>query len=108
MSSVELTRYCPACAQRTPSAALPQLAGDEAQLARLGSRDPEGFFRRYYCLQCRAIWRSVEVPVDFLDRLLSSREKVEELERHVALLRFLMASLRQQQGQPAPAGRLAA
>ncbi|MBI1901009.1 MAG: hypothetical protein HYS13_07850 [Planctomycetia bacterium] len=104
----ELTRYCPKCETRTPSAPLPQLSDDEAQLARLGRRDPEGFFRRYYCLQCRAIWRSVEVPVDFLDGLLASREEVEELERHVALLRFLMASLRQQQGQAAPAQRLAA
>jgi hypothetical protein len=57
--------------------------------------DPQGFFRRRYCLDCRSIWPSVELPVEFVERLLMSRVACEELRRDIARLKFLLAQQRQ-------------
>jgi hypothetical protein len=95
MMQHETIRWCPHCVRATPHAPLPQVAGDEAMIGQLASAaDPRGFFRRCYCLHCRAIWRSVELPVDFVEGLLASRPKLEELNREITLLRFLLANER--------------
>jgi hypothetical protein len=96
MTQSENIRWCPQCARATPHAPLPQIAGDEAMIGQLSSSaDPRGFFRRCYCLECRAIWRSVELPVDFVESLLANRPKLEELRREITLLRFVAANQRQ-------------
>jgi hypothetical protein len=96
MTQHENTRWCPHCARPTPHAPLPQIAGDEELIGRLScSADPRGFFRRQYCLACRAIWRSVELPVEFVEGLLAKGPKLEELKREITLLRFLVANQRQ-------------
>ena len=58
MSPSPNTRWCPHCGRPTPHAPLPQIASDGEMIGQLSSSaDPRGFFRRYYCLECRAIWR---------------------------------------------------
>jgi hypothetical protein len=75
MSQSEFTRWCPHCARPTAHARIPQIAGDEELIRRLSSSaDPHGFFGRYYCLTCRALWRSVELPVEFVEGLRTSAE----------------------------------
>jgi hypothetical protein len=101
MTQPENTRWCPDCARPTPHAPLPQMAGDEELIGRLSSSaDPRGFFRRQYCLACRAIWRSVELPVEFVEGLLGKGIKLEELRREITLLRFLLANQRREQTRP--------
>jgi hypothetical protein len=81
---------------------LPQIAGDAEMIRQLSTAaDPRGFFGRYYCLECRSIWRSVELPVEFVESLLAQRPKAEELKREIALLRFWLANQRQG-AQPRP------
>jgi hypothetical protein len=75
---------------------VPQVGGDEELIRQLSSSaDPRGFFGRYYCLGCRSLWRSVELPVEFLESLLACRPKLEELKREIARLRFVLANQRQ-------------
>ncbi len=100
MTQHEHTRWCPHCGRATPHAPLPQIAGDEAMIGQLSSTaDPRGFFRRCYCLHCREIWRSVELPVEFVEGLLATRPKLEEQKREITLLRFLLANQRQSNQQ---------
>src|SRR5438874_156416 len=95
-------RWCPHCARATPHAPLPQIAGDGEMIGQLSSSaDPCGFFRRYYCLECRAIWRSVELPVEFVEGLMAGRPRLEELKREITLLRFLVAQQRRNLGSAA-------
>jgi hypothetical protein len=99
MTQTETTRWCPYCARPRPHAPLPQIAGDAEMIRQLSTAaDPRGFFGRYYCLECRSIWRSVELPVEFVESLLAQRPKLEELKREIALLRFWLAN--QRQGAP--------
>jgi len=97
MSQSDSLRWCPYCARPTPHALLPQLGSDEGMIHQLSSSaDPQGFFHRLYCLRCRAIWRSVELPVEFVEELLATRPKLEELKREITLLRFMAAHYRQE------------
>lgn len=93
-------RYCPHCAEPTQNAPLPQMASDAESLITLGTGQPPALRRGYYCLQCRGIWQSVEVPADYLDSLRDYGPRIEELQRQIAVLRFMLASLRQQQQAP--------
>ncbi len=70
-------------------------------LSALGAGQPQGFMRRHYCLRCQGIWQSVEVPATFLNELRSYGQRIEELHRQIAVLRFLLASLRQQRAESA-------
>src|SRR5438876_8965709 len=102
MPQAKNTRWCPHCSRATPHAPLPQIAGDGEMIGQLSfSADPRGFFRRYYCLECRAIWRSVELPVEFVERLLADRPRLENLKREITLLRFLVAQQRRNLEQAA-------
>src|SRR5262245_39487892 len=103
MSQPDHARWCPTCARTTPHAPLPQIAAaDEEMIGQLSSSAvPRGFFRRYYCLECRAIWRSVELPVEFVESLLAGRSRLEELKREMTLLRFLAAQQRRNLEQAA-------
>ena len=102
MSHPDHARWCPTCARATPHAPLPQIAADAEMIGRLSSSaDPRGFFRRYYCLECRAIWRSVELPVEFVESLLAGRSRLEDLKREITLLRFLTAQERRRLEQAA-------
>jgi hypothetical protein len=92
MPDRETTLWCPHCAKPTRHAPLPQLASDEELIEQLSSSaDPRGLFRRHYCLACRGIWRSVQLPQEFVEQLLSFRPKIDDLKREIALLRFLLA-----------------
>lgn len=53
--------------------------------------DPQAFVRDYYCLECKSIWRSAELPAAFVEELLRLREKLEEQRNLATLLRFLLA-----------------
>lgn len=102
MSHAEPIRWCPHCQQAAPHAPLPKLAGDDEMIQQLATvADPQGYFQRHYCLRCRAIWRSVELPVEFVESLLAYRPKLEDLKRDVTLLRFLLANERQSAPRPA-------
>ena len=94
----EVVRRCPHCGKRAPQALLP-CPGGEADPHDLEGASSAAHSRRYYCLQCRAIWQSLELPASQWEAALARAEQVEELQRQVAMLRFLLASLRQQQEQ---------
>ena len=71
----------------------PQVAEDQQMLRQLADEgDPPGFLRRHYCLRCQLIWNSLQLPVDFVQELLGTREQVDQLQREIALLRYLLAN----------------
>jgi hypothetical protein len=108
MSDPHALRWCPHCRRATVSAPLPQMAGDEAHLARLSPQDEvQAFRRKLYCVECRAIWQSLELPEEALADLLAARDALEDARRQIAMLRLLIAQQRQSQEQPRPALRLA-
>ena len=95
MTQLETTLWCPHCREATPHVPMPQMAKDAEMIGQLASSaDPSGYFRRHYCQQCRAIWRSVQLPVAFVERLSACRPIVEELKIEIAMLRFMLAEQR--------------
>jgi hypothetical protein len=109
MNDPSALRWCPHCRAATMNAPLPQLAADEAHVVPLSPLDDAHAFRRkLYCLQCRAIWESLELPAEAVAELLAAREALEDARRQIAMLRLLSAQHRQAQEQPQrPALRLA-
>lgn len=89
--------WCPSCRRGTECAPLPQLEADEAYIHAVAPGGPRGFHRRHYCLECREIWDSVQVPVEYLQRLLEQVERTDDLDREVASLKFVLAQDRRQQ-----------
>jgi hypothetical protein len=89
------TRWCPHCRAATSNAPLPQL-GDVGQRIRplADCRDPQGFRRQLYCTECGEIWSSIELPQDFITRLLADREALEDARRQIAVLRYYLAQAR--------------
>ena len=101
MTDRDATRWCPHCRRATTNAPLPQMADDVALFDALpGSDEPQGFRRRLYCLECTAIWESLELPREFVKDLLAARVALEEARRQIAMLRFLSAKERQAEQQP--------
>jgi hypothetical protein len=71
---------------------LPQLAADEAHLVALSPLDELlAFRRRLYCLECGAIWDSLELPTEVVTELLAARDGLEDARRQIAMLRLLIA-----------------
>jgi hypothetical protein len=99
--------WCPHCRRTTDNAPLPQLAADEAairpvagdELRNLALGVPQGLARKHYCLDCRSIWESVQLPADFLRQLLDCRRQLGEQERELVALRFLLAQERRREAQ---------
>ncbi len=89
-------RWCPHCRRATLNAPLPQLAEDEAHVVPLSPQDETHAFRRkLYCVDCRAIWNSLELPAEALAELLATRDALEDAQRQIAMLRLLNAQQRQ-------------
>jgi hypothetical protein len=81
---------------------LPQLAEDVAMFDPLpGAGDPQAFRRKLYCLECTAIWDSLELPSEFVKSLLATRQALEQAQRQIAMLKLLAAKARQTD-EPAP------
>ena len=96
MTPLDATRWCPHCGRATTCAPLPQLDQDPQCLAPTASGEPQGLVRRHYCLACRNIWQSMELPRAFIEQLLEQRRAAEEegerLRREIAVLRFALAN----------------
>jgi hypothetical protein len=91
----QATRWCPHCRRATLNAPLPQLADDLARLAALSpADDTQALRRRLYCLECRAIWDSLELPAEVVTELLAARDALEDARRQIAMLRLLSAKER--------------
>jgi hypothetical protein len=91
-------RWCPHCRKITINAPLPQMSGDEQHL--LPGRtfgEPEAFRRKLYCVECRDIWRSLELPEEHVFALWSAQEELEDCRRQIALLRLFLARQTEQQ-----------
>ena len=91
------------------NAPLPQLAEDDACLATISPLDDTRAFRRkLYCVECRSIWESLELPAQAVTDMLAARDELEAAQRQIAMLRLLIAKDRQAQEQAArPMLRLA-
>jgi hypothetical protein len=76
---------------------LPQLDAEEAYIQSIAPGGARGFHRRHYCLTCREIWDSVQVPVDYLQDLLAVVQQADDLRREIAGLKFLLAQDRRQE-----------
>jgi hypothetical protein len=109
MTDAQATRWCPLCRRATVNAPLPQLAEDSAHLATISPLDETRAFRRkLYCVECRSIWESLELPAATIEDLLAARDELEAAQRQIAMLRLLIAKERQAQEQTdRPALRLA-